>query len=488
MDLTKIKKIYMIGIKGVGMTMLAQYLSARGMEVSGSDGQEKYMTDAVLKKCGIKVIEKFDAMNIPADTDLIIHSTAYTPDTNIEVAAALTGKIKTLTYAQALGEVFNQKYGIAVVGSHGKTTTTAWLGYVMEKSGLEPSVMVGARVPQLDGCSLTGGSEYLIIEADEYQNKLQYYQPKAVILNNIDYDHPDFFPTEADYENVFTEFIKKIPARGFLVANIDDPVIRKTAQVNCKGKVITYAIDEAADYVAYDIRADQGKQYFKVKLGVEDENGEAPLIRGDELGDFSIQLAGKHNILNALAVIAVSIELNIELFKIRKYLEEFTGTERRMQVLGEFRGATVIDDYAHHPTEIKAAVSAIRQKYGVRRLVVAFHPHTFSRTKALFQDFVKSFDQVDELIILDIYGSAREKPASPDERASRGGQGGVEARELVENIIARNKSLGVNQEVRYIPTLVECEKYLREQIERNDVVVLMGAGDIFRVGENLVRK
>lgn len=514
MDLSKLKKIYMIGVKGVGMTMLGQYLAAQGLEVSGSDGPEKYMTDCVLEKAKIKVIEKFDKNNIPHDADLIIYSTAYNAETNLEVAAALAGKTKVMTYAQALGEVFNQKYGMAVVGSHGKTTITAWLGYVMKMSGLEPSVMVGARVPQFNGCSLFSSSDYLIIEADEYQNKLRHYQPKAVLLNNIDYDHPDFFPTRADYENVYIEFIKKIPAKGFLVVNFDDPLIRKIAQVNCKGKVITYAIDEAADYVAYDIKSDGQRQYFKVKLGVEDgeENSPNPLYQGgrnatplnsplsgrrnttspgpsfvrrgtipplsggrsDELGDFSIQLAGKHNILNALAVIATGIELNIELFKIRKYLEEFSGTERRMQVLGEFRGATIIDDYAHHPTEIKATIEALRQKYGQRKLIVAFHPHTFSRTRALFDDFVKSFIGADELIVLDIYGSAREK------------QGGAHSRELVNKLKIKNYELRIRQEVKYIPTLGECEKYLRKHIERNDVVALMGAGDIFRVGESLV--
>ncbi|OIO51710.1 MAG: UDP-N-acetylmuramate--L-alanine ligase [Parcubacteria group bacterium CG1_02_44_65] len=487
MDFSKIKKIYLVGVKGVGLTMLGQYLAAQGVEVSGSDGPEKYMTDEVLEKAGIKVIEKFDVKNLPADADLIIYSTAYSAATNVEVAAALAGKIKTLTYAQALGEVFNQKYGIAVVGSHGKTTTTAWLGYLMEMSGLAPNVMVGARVPQFDGCSLIGNSDYLVIEADEYQNKLENYQPKAVLLNNIDYDHPDFFPTEEDYKNAFIEFIKKISSKGFLVANFDDPIIRKIAQVNCKGKVITYAINEAADYVAYDIKNNNGRQYFKVKLGVEDEDENETRSyrfagaslqddRTDELGDFSITLGGRHNILNALAVIAAGVELNIELFKIRKYLEEFTGTARRMQVLGEFRGAAIIDDYAHHPTEIKATIEAVRQKYGNRKLIVAFHPHTFSRTKALFNDFAGSFAGVDELTIIDIYGSARER------------HGGVHSRDLVEKIKSNNQASGVKQEVKYISTLAECEKYLRGHAERDDVIVLMGAGDIFRVGENLVKE
>ena len=476
MDFSKIKKIYLIGAKGVGMTMLGQYLAAQDFKISGSDGSEKYMTDEVLKNCGVKVMENFDVKNIPADADLIIYSTAYNAQTNVEVAAALAGKIKTLTYAEALAEIFNQKYGIAVVGSHGKTTTTAWLAFVMQMSGLEPNAMVGALVPQFDGLALLGGSDYLVIEADEYQNKLKYYQPKAVILNNIDYDHPDFFIDAEDYKNVFIEFIKKIPAKGFLVANFDDAIIRKIARVNCRGKVITYAIDEAADYVAYDIKSDAQKQYFKVKLGLEDIDDNDDEAKAEELGDFSIQLAGWHNIYNALAVIAASIEFNIELFKIRKYLEEFSGTARRMQVLGEFKGAVIVDDYAHHPTEIKATLEAARQRYGGRRLVVAFHPHTFSRTKALLDDFTKSFGQADELIILDIYGSAREKP------------GGVHSQDLAKEIRIRNQESGIRQTIKYISTLAECENYLRQKIERDDVVLLMGAGDIFRVGENLVKK
>ena len=511
MDFSKIKKIYMIGVKGVGMTMLAEYLAAQtglrqgcggqgGIKVEGSDTEEKFMTDEVLKKAGVKVIEHFDKKNIPAGADLIVYSTAYSAENNPEVVAALAGRIKVLTYAEALAEVFNQKYGIAVIGSHGKTTTTAWLGYVLEKAGLAPSVMVGSRVPQFNGLSIAGKSNYLVVELDEYQNKIKYFNPRAVLLSNIDYDHPDFFKTKADYENVFIEFIKKIPLSGFLVANWDDPIIRKVARVNCRGKIITYAINEAADFVAYNIRQEKnppcplparasqrqagplikgasGWQYFKVKMADEDENAEF-------LGDFSIQLAGRHNIANALAVIAACVELGVGLFEIRKYLEEFAGTARRMEVLGEFRGATIIDDYAHHPTEIKATLAGARQLYPKNKLIVVFHPHTFTRTKALLNDFAKSFGEADEVIVLDIYGSAREE------------QGGVHSADLVREIKnqkpARNASLieaggSKIKNIKYIPTLASCEKYLRKNAGRGDVILLMGAGDVFRIGEKLVK-
>ncbi|MFH1255360.1 MAG: UDP-N-acetylmuramate--L-alanine ligase [bacterium] len=465
MNLNKVKKVYMIGVKGVGMTMLAQYLAARNIEISGSDGPEKYMTDSVLSIAGVKVIEKFDSENIPENADLIIYSTAYNAETNVEVAAALKGKIKILSYAEILGEIFNKKYGIAVVGSHGKTTTTAWLGYVMKMSGIDPSVMVGARVPQFAGCSLVGKSDYLAVEADEYQNKLKYYMPKAVLLNNIDYDHPDFFKTKKSYENVFAEFVKKIPPKGFLIANFDDSAVRKIAKADCGGRIITYSVGRAADYAAYGIRAEGGRQYFKVKSRIE-----------NEVWDFSIRLAGNHNIYNALAVIAACRELKIDVSKIKKHLGQFKGAERRMQILGQFKGAEIIDDYAHHPTEIKAVVGAIRQKYGDRKLIAVFHPHTFTRTKALFKEFVRSFSGIDELIVMSIYGSAREK------------QGGVSGEDLVEAITRDNKKTKKPQKVSYIPSLEQCEKYLREHARENDVIVLIGAGDIFRVGKNLIKK
>lgn len=460
----------MIGIKGVGMTMLAQFLAAQGYKISGSDTVEKFMTDEVLVKAGIKIIEGFDENNIPKDADLIIYSTAYTLENNKELTKALSGKIKTIPYAEALGEFFNTHYGLAVIGSHGKTTTTAWLGYVLWRAGLEPKVLVGSKVEQFDGCSLAGKSDYMVAEVDEYQNKFKYFSPKAVVLNNIDYDHPDFFPTLEDYEQVFIDFIGRIPVKGFLVANFDDPVIRKVARVNCKAKVISYGLNEAADYVAYDIKIEAGLQYFKVKLGAGDED-EIKGERENLLGDFSIQMPGKYNISNALAVIATSIELDIPLAEIRKHLSEFKGTNRRMQVLGKFKGATIIDDYAHHPTEIKATLAGARAMHLDKKITVVFHPHTFTRTKVLFNEFANSFSDADKVIVLDIYGSAREE------------HGGVSSNDLVKAI----KQSGGQEEVIYIPTLEECEKYLRENVERDEIIILMGAGDVFRIGENLIK-
>ncbi|MCK5061881.1 hypothetical protein KAR28_05015 [Candidatus Parcubacteria bacterium] len=265
MNLKNIKKVHIIGIEGAGTSALALMFNSYGIKVSGSDEGDHFYFDT-LKNKGIKIFHGFKANNISKDVDLIIYSTAFKPETNVELEAALRGKTKVINYPKALSMLFENKYGIAVAGTHGKTTTTAWLAYVLDKSGYAPSAIVGSKVLQFNNSSLVGKSEYFIVETDEYQNKLKYYLPKAALLNNIEYDHPDFFQTEDEYRKVFIEFIKKIPKKGFLIANFDDPVIQKTANVNCRGRVITYAIDEAADYVAYDIKTENAKQYFKVKL------------------------------------------------------------------------------------------------------------------------------------------------------------------------------------------------------------------------------
>jgi UDP-N-acetylmuramate--alanine ligase len=457
-DWLKIKKVYMIGVKGVGMTMLAQYLTAQGIAVAGSDVADVFMTDEVLAKAGIKIKLGFKADNLPADADLIIYSTAYNKD-NPEVAAAFASKTKTVIYAEALADVFNQNFGIAVAGSHGKTTVSAWLGFVLHQAGLKPSALVGAYVPQFGGAALIGKSNLLVAEADEYQNKLALLKPKMALLNNIDYDHPDFYPDRAAYEQAFADFVHKLSAKDVLVANFDETAVKRLS-AQTKAKVISYALACEADFRAREITYHNGRQYFKVTMSE------------DNLGDFSIGLAGRHNVANALAVIAAATELGADLHLIRGAVADFSGASRRLEKLGEFNGALIYDDYAHHPTEIKATIAAVRQLYPDRKLTVVFHPHTFSRTKALFNDFVSSFADVDELIVLDIYGSVRET------------QGGVSAEELVEKM----RLLYEGKEIIYLPTLTAAADYLRHNAQADEVVVLMGAGDVFRIADDLLKK
>lgn len=461
MDFSKIKTIYMIGIKGVGMTMLAEFLSHEGYEIKGSDTVETFMTDKVLAKAKIQVYEGFSEEHLGDHYDLIIYSTAYNQENNIELKIALEKKLKVVTFAEALGAIFNTHHGIAVCGSHGKTTTTAWLGFTLNKIGLEPNCLVGAEVPQFDGACVTGKSNYLIIEADEYQNKLQYFNPKMILLNNIDYDHPDFYPSEESYEKAFSDFIKKLPKSGTLIANFDDEIIKKIS-AECQAKIVSYGLNNGA-YQAYDIVWNNNKQYFKVKL--KDEDNES------DLGTFATLLPGKHSIYNALAVISASIELGGELQLIRRAVEEFSGTARRLQVLGEFKNALIIDDYAHHPTEIKASLEAAKQKWPEKNLRVIFHPHTFSRTQSLLEEFGKSFSLASEVIVLPIYSSARE-------------QTGTITNENVAEIIKNNSK--PEQKIITINSLEEAENYLRETAKDNDLIILMGAGDVFRVGEKLI--
>ena len=470
MLLDDVKKIYFIGIKGVGMTMLAQFLHKRGLEIIGSDTEEKFMTDKVLSQNNIFFYEEFSEVNIPQDVDLIIYSEAYNLENNIEVETALEKKIKTINYGQALGEIFNTYDGIAVCGSHGKTTTSAWLGWIMKSAKLDPNVLVGSMVPQFQGNSLVGKSNYLIAETDEYGNKLKYFFPKIVLLNNIDYDHPDFFSCEEEYKKVFIDFIRKIPKDGFLVANFNDQNISHIVDNNSQVKTISYAISEnneinqKVDYLAYDIRQDNEYQKFRIKL--------PKLKNNNELGEFKIQLLGDHNISNALAIVATSIELKISLDKIKYALKSFLGTARRMEKLGEYKNAIIIDDYAHHPTEIKTTLNGLKKKYPEKNIVVVFHPHTFTRTKIFFNEFARSFQEADEIIILDIYGSAREKA------------GGVSSMDLVQKM--KKIEHNARKKIQNINTLKEAEDYLRKNLKTNDVLLLMGAGDVFRIGENLV--
>ncbi len=464
MDLSKIKSIYMIGIKGVGMTMLAEFLARQGYQVSGSDVAETFMTDAVLAAADIGVRPHFSASEMPV-ADLIVYSTAYSPETNEEVKAAFERKLHIVTYAEAMAEVFNTHSGIAVCGSHGKTTTTAWLGYVMHEAGLDPNVMVGARVPQFNGAGLTGSSNYLVIEADEYQNKFKQWNPKTVLLNNIEWDHPDFFPTPQSYEQAFADFIAKLPKSGVLVANSDDEAVRRVC-AHSPAKVITYSFGQPADYIASEITSQNGKQFFKVSIGNDSDELSEDETR--ELGTFAISLPGKHNISNALAVIAACLEFGVELHAIRRHLESFLGTARRFERLGEFNGAVLIDDYAHHPTEIKATLDSARQLFADKKLRVVFHPHTFTRTKSLLKEFGSSLSGSDEVVVLDIYGSAREE------------QGGVSGQDVADEI---NRC---GTKAVFKPTLGEAEQYLRETVKSDEVIVLMGAGDVFRIGERLV--
>jgi UDP-N-acetylmuramate--alanine ligase len=457
--LTSAKKIYLIGLKGVGMTALAQLLKSRGMEVLGSDTKEKFFTDKVLVQSGIECLEGFQAEHLERKIDLVVHSSAYGHD-HVEVRAALQKNLPVLTYAEALGELTREYKGIAICGSHGKTTTSAMLAHVLKSANLSPSAIVGSAVPQFGGNALVGSSELLVFEADEYQNKFQYLTPYAAIVTSIEWDHPDFFSSFEDYFQTFVSFLKKIPTDGFVVACSDSAQVK--AAVAAAGlrpeQVISYGLTDG-DFRMVRMWLDEGRWHFSAAWGEQ------------FLGDFWLKLIGSHNVANALAAIACARKLGVAWEVIRTALASFEGTARRFEIKGKLSNSVIlVDDYGHHPTEISATLKAARAYYPYKRIRCVFQPHTFSRTKALLGEFGKCFGEADEVIILDTYASARE-------------QGGEVTSAVLVEEIKKNHAAVV-----YKPTGEAAAAYLAETASRSDLVITMGAGDVWQVGEQLIAK
>ncbi len=458
MDLKSIKKVYFIGIKGSGMVALAQNFKTRGIEVIGSDVSEKFFTDEVLKKAGILFKENFSEENISSEEniDLIVYSSAY-DSTNPELKWAMENNIQSLNYAETLGEISKQKFTIAVCGTHGKTTVSAMLAVAMKELGLDPTAIVGSKINQLGTGAVTGKSDYFIIEADEYQNKFQYYHPSIVVLTSVDFDHPDYFENFEEYKEVFKAFISKIPQHGFLVAwggSVDVIEVAKSAKCN----IIFYDFFSAADSI-YQLKDD-----FK-KIG-KDNVDFYTVPRG-----LSLQVPGQHNLLNASAVLSLSKKLKMNEEDVKKSLINFKGTARRFELVGETdAGAMVIDDYAHHPEEVRVTLKAAREKYPEKNIICVFKPHTFSRTEKLLGEFSQCFDNCDNLIILDIFESAREE------------QGTVTSADLVEKIKKFKRW------TMHIPTNEEAYEYLKKEAGENDIIIAMGAGDTDELAKRLVEK
>jgi UDP-N-acetylmuramate--alanine ligase len=455
MNIGDIKKIYFIGIKGAGMTAVAQILQGRGIEVSGSDTSEIFYTDEILKRLDIQFHEEFALHHVPDDVDMVVYSTAYNQENNVEVAEAIKMELKMLSYPEMLGLLFAEKLGIAVCGTHGKTTTSAMLAQVLVEAGLDPGAIVGSNVIAWKGSALVGGGDFFVAEADEYQNKLRFYDPWSVILTSVDWDHPDFFPDFVAYKNVFKQFVQKIPKTGFLVVwgdGIDTLDVAQSALCN----IITYGFSEDCDYQIVETSVTATLQEFEVEYN------------GKSLGLFQTSLVGKHNILNATSVIALCHQMNLDMDHVKKALGDFTGTTRRFEYIGEFKQAIIIDDYAHHPDEIKATLSGAKQHFENKKIWTIFHPHTFSRTKALIQDFAQSFDDTDHVIIIDTYGSAREQ------------QGEATSEDLVKLI---NKYHFNKAE--YVPSITDAIEYMKDKSGQYDVLITMGAGDVWKIGKAL---
>lgn len=446
---------HLVGIGGSGMSAIARVLLGRGFAVSGSDMMLNEMT-AVLQQNGATIYEGHRAGNIAGAAAVVISSAI--PADNPEVVAAQAAGLPVLKRADLLGRLMAEKIGIAVAGTHGKTTTTGMIAQILLEAELDPTVIVGGVLPALDSNGRYGDGDYFLVEADEYDNMFLGLQPEVAVITSLEHDHPDIFPTEADYWAAFADFVRLLPDDGHLILCGDDPGIQKFRQRIDVGNVdvTTYGLGEKAtavhDYQALDIRPNQ--------IGGSDFLVEA---EGQMVGLARLRVPGRHNVLNALAAIIVALDVGVDFNVIRTALANFGGINRRFQLIGEVSGVTIIDDYAHHPTEIRATLQAARQRYPGRRVWAIWQPHTYSRTKLLLDAFAGSFAEADRVVALDIYRSRETDTLGMDTAVV---------------INAMNHPNAV-----HIPRRADAAAYVLDRIRPDDVVLTLGAGDGNEIGQ-----
>ncbi len=448
--------IHFIGIGGISMSGLAEILLQEGFTISGSDAKENPLTDK-LTSMGAQIFYGQRASNIIDGIDLVVYTAAIHPD-NPEFACAVQKNLPMITRAELLGQIMaNYENSIAVAGTHGKTTTTSMASHMLMEGNMDPTISVGGILPAIGGNLRVGNSETFITEACEYTNSYLSLLPKISIILNIDADHLDFFKDLDDIRHSFRMFAENVPSDGTLIINSDTPEYEKVIE-NLPCEVITYSLDGKGDYTASDITYDElGHPSFVCKKGSE------------IIGNFSLQIPGRHNVSNALAVIALGMKLHLSLEHIQKGITSFTGTDRRFQLKGKLHGITIVDDYAHHPTEIKATLSAAKN-LPYKKIWCVFQPHTYTRTKALMQEFADSLTLADHVILADIF-PARETDTL-----------GISSKDLQSRIL----SAGTPCE--YFSTFDEIENYLLENCIHGDLLITMGAGDVVKIGENLLGK
>ncbi len=467
MELLKAKRVYMIGVKGAGMTALAEFLVRQGVKIRGSDTVEVFFTDAILKRVGVIVKSPFSSQNVSTDFDICIYSTAYTEENNEEMRTVAASGKPMLSYPEALGSLTESKLTLAVCGTHGKTTTSALLAEALQDAHQEPSAIVGSEIKSWRGSALSGTGPHLVIEADEYQDKLRFYSPFGMVLTSVDWDHPDFFPTVAEYEATFERFVRRLPRHGFLVACGDDARVRKVSE-SFTGKKLFYGFLPENDicitqYTVIDPESVDGQKGLRQRFSI--------MYEGKMFGPFTFTLSGKHNALNAAAVASVFFVLKIPVESLKKTLSCFSGTKRRFELLGSVGKSLVFDDYAHHPEEIRATLTAFRDLYPKRLLTVVFHPHTYTRTRALLEEFAETLALADRVILIDVYGSARET------------QGGVSSSDIVDRInrVWEGKAS-------YVMNREAVVQELEQVTTEGGVIVTMGAGDVWQIAEALLTK
>lgn len=448
--------VHFIGIGGISMSGLAEILLSRKFPVSGSDSHESALTDQLAAQ-GAVVHYPQMAENIKDDIDVVVYTAAIHPD-NPEFRVAQEKNLPMLTRAQLLGEIMrNYKEAINVSGTHGKTTTTSMITEILLEAHKDPTVSVGGMLKDIGGNIRVGGQETFVVEACEYTNSFLSFFPTIEVILNVEADHLDFFKDIDDIRHSFKLFAEKLPEDGLLVINKDIKHSEYFTQA-LKCRVVTFGHEKDADYTAnfisYDKFAHPSYTLF---------------YKGEELAQVELGVTGEHNIYNSLAAVAVARSLDIPMETILRGLKRFTGTDRRFQKKGSVNGFTIIDDYAHHPQEIAATIEAAK-KYPHRKLWIVFQPHTYSRTAALLDDFAGALSQADEIVLADIY-AAREKNTI-----------GISSDDLRKHMLEQNTN------VYYIPKFEDIEDFLLQHVEEGDVLITMGAGDIYKVGDDLLKQ
>ncbi len=447
------QRIHFIGIGGIGMSGIAEILLTMGYTVSGSDLKRSAVTDR-LAGMGARIFEGHAALNAAA-SDVVVTSSAVAKN-NPEVAEARERKIPVIQRAEMLAELMRLKYGIAVAGMHGKTTTTSMVAAVLGGGGLDPTVVVGGRVDAMGSNARLGSSQYLVAEADESDRSFLKLSPVLAVVTNLDREHMDCYRDMEDVEGAFVEFMDRLPFYGATMACADNALLRGVLE-RVRRRVYTYGESADAD--------------FRVEIVPKDKDCHSCFevyYKGLVLGRFRLHVPGRHNVLNATAAVAVGVQLGVAPEQIAAGLESFRGVDRRFQVKGTVRGVTVVDDYGHHPTEIAATLQAARD-CGYAKVHVLFQPHRFSRTRDLMAEFASAFADADSVEVLDIYAASEEPIA------------GVDARALVKAI--REAHGG---EVRYAPSAAEAVKLLADRAKAGDVILTLGAGSVWHVSPALL--
>jgi len=451
------KKYHFIGIGGVGTSALAAILMKEKAIVSGSDMQSSVLTDR-LSTGGAAVKIGHAAANLPADLDGVVISAAVRDD-NPELLEARRRKIMVYKYAQMLGLVMDRYKGVAISGTHGKSTTTGWLVYVLKKLGIEPNFVVGADITQFDASSGIGSSDIFIAEACEYDRSFLNFHPSVGIILNIEPDHLDYYSDIDEIIEAFGDFANGIRPDGVLIAGGEDANIAKLIPAIQGRQILTFGLKDSFDYYAKQIK------YFP------DHTEFTCFNKQREIGTATIKLLGEHNVKNALAVLAAAEAMGVDGAQVLKVLGGFEGMDRRIMKKAEINGITVYDDYAHHPTEIKASLKAMRQMYDGRKIFCVFQPHQYSRTRFLLKDFADSFKLADMTIVPDIY-FVRDTEKSKNE---------VNSQMLVDQIIKKGSNAV------FIDSLEKICEYLKTNVKSGDILMTMGAGNVWKVADEYIQ-